>query len=181
MEPLFGGVLAKPAGKMGQLFEEAGKKFNPVDLALRWLWHRPDVAVVLSGMSSLEQVKQNIEIADKGTVGNLTAAEQKFIVQLQKAYDESQPIKCTKCAYCNKECPAGVDIPFNFEYYNNHVAAEEMDRAALKKHSIFRMLYEAMKPEQRADCCTECGACESVCPQKLPIRKLLKQTHQTLG
>ena len=181
MEPLFGGILARPAGKMGQLFETAGKKFNPVDLALRWLWNRPDVAVVLSGMSSFEHVKQNIEIAERGTVGTLTAEEQQFIVKLQKAYDESQPIKCTKCGYCTKDCPAGVGIPYNFECYNNYVGALALEGKKRQDTSLFKILYDAMKPEQRADKCTDCGNCETVCPQKLPIRKLLTQTHKTLG
>ena len=181
MEPLFGGVLATPAGKMGQLFEKSKKKFNPVDLALRWLWNRPDIATVLSGMSSFEQVKQNIEIAERGTVGNLTAEEQEFIEKLQKAYGESQPIKCTKCAYCIKDCPVGVDIPYNFECYNNHVGAAELEGKKPQDMALFKILYDAMKPEQRADKCTDCGICEKVCPQKLPIRKLLAQTHKTLG
>jgi predicted aldo/keto reductase-like oxidoreductase len=180
MEPLFGGALATPAGKMGQLFEKEGKKFNPVDLALRWLWNRPDIATVLSGMSSFEQVKQNIDIAEQGTVGNLTAEETEFIGKLQKVYDESQPIKCTKCAYCVKGCPAGVNIPYNFEFYNNYVASGEMDGKAIKDAPLFRILYDSMEPKLRADQCTECGNCEPVCPQKLPIRELLVKTHKTL-
>ena len=181
MEPLLGGMLAKPVGKMGQLFEsKEGKNFNPVDLALRWLWNRPDVAVVLSGMSSFEQVKQNIEVVEKGTVGNLTAEEQKFIGELQRAYDESQPIKCTKCAYCIKDCPAGVDIPYNFEFYNNHVGSLLLADEA-PESPLFKALYAAMDPKNRADQCTDCGNCEAVCPQKLPIRELLKKTHKALS
>ena len=181
MEPLLGGTLAKPAGKMGQFFAGKGKKFNPVDLALRWLWNRSDIAVVLSGMSTFEQVKQNIEIAERGTVGNLTADEQQCIGQLQNVYDESQPIKCTRCGYCTKDCPAGVDIPLNFEYYNNHVASGNVEGRERGDQSLFQILYDSMKPEQRADRCTECGNCETVCPQSLPIRKLLAKTHKTLG
>ena len=180
MEPLLGGVLATPAGKMGQLFEEAEKKRNPVDLALRWLWNRPDVAVVLSGMSSFEQVKQNIDIAKRGTVGNLMAVEEKFIGKLQKAYNESQPIKCTKCGYCTKDCPAGVDIPYNFECYNNYKGAAALEGKHSQDMSLFKILYDSMKPAQRADKCTGCGNCETVCPQQLPIQKLLSQTHKTL-
>jgi len=181
MEPLFGGILATPAGKMGQLFEKAGKKFNPVDLALRWLWNRPDVATVLSGMSSFEQVKQNIEFAKRGTVGNLTAEEQEFIEKLQKAYDESQPIKCTKCGYCVKDCPVGVDIPYNFELYNNHFGTLALEGKTPQELHLFKAMYESVVPEQRADSCTGCGNCEPVCPQKLPIGALLAQTHKTLG
>jgi len=181
MEPVLGGVLAKPAGKMGQLFASKGNKLEPVDLALRWLWNRSDVSVVLSGMSSFEQVKQNLEIAERGTVGNLTTEEQEFIGTLQEAYEESQPIKCTKCAYCTKDCPAGVDIPYNFEVYNNYMGALALNPDIPKGMALCKILYDLMKPEQRADRCTECGNCESVCPQKLPIRELLAKTHATLG
>jgi hypothetical protein len=180
MEPLLGGVLATPAGKMGQLFEKAGKQFNPVDLALRWLWNRPDIVTVLSGMSSFEQVKQNIEIAERGTVGNLTAEEQELICRLQQAYDESQPIKCTKCRYCVKDCPAGVDIPYNFELSNNHVGTLALEGGTSQDMHLFKVMYDSLPPALRADRCTDCGNCEPVCPQQLPIRELLKQTHKTL-
>ena len=181
MEPLFGGALATPAGKMGEIFEKETQHFNPIDLALRWLWNRPDIAVVLSGMSSFEQVKQNIEIAERAVVGNLTAAEQKFIGKLQKAYDESQPIKCTKCGYCVKDCPAGVNIPYNFECYNNYVGTLALKGGTSKETSLFKILYDSIAPEQRAESCTNCGNCETVCPQKLPIRELLAQTHKTFA
>jgi len=181
MEPLLGGILATPAGKMGQLFANKGKQFNPVDLALRWLWNRSDVSVVLSGMSSFEQVKQNLEIAERGTVGNLTTEEQEFIGTLQKAYDESQPIKCTKCGYCTPDCPAGVAIPYNFEVYNNYAVSLALGGGKSKDTPLFKILYSVMVPEQKADQCTECGNCELLCPQKLPIRELLAKTHKTLG
>ena len=182
MEPLLGGALATPSGAMKQLFAGEGKKFSPVDLALRWLWNRPDIATVLSGMSTFEQVKQNIEIAERATVGGLTAEEQEFIGKLQKVYDESQPIKCTKCGYCVKDCPVGVDIPYNFECYNNYsFSAPTLDNGTSGDTPLFKILYGDMDPEHRADSCTDCGACEPVCPQKLPIRELLAQTHKTLG
>ena len=181
MEPLLGGVLAQPTGTMGQLFKEEGEKYNPVELALRWIWNRPDIAVVLSGMSSFEQVKQNLTIAEKGTVGNLTADESAFIGKLQKAYDESQPIKCTKCGYCVKDCPAGVDIPYNFEFYNNYQGSLVLGGNDSRGTPLFKVLYDAMKPEIRADSCTQCGTCEPICPQKLPIQKLLAQVHKELA
>ncbi len=174
MEPLLGGVLADPPGKMKKLFKSAeGKKFNPVDLALRWLWNRPEVSVVLSGMTTYEHVVQNLDAANRSGVGTLTEAESAFVDELRKAYDESQPIKCTKCRYC-MPCPSGVDIPLNFEMYNNLAAAD-------KGSDLFKILYSAMDSGIQADRCTQCGQCEDNCPQKLSIRKLLETVHAGLS
>jgi predicted aldo/keto reductase-like oxidoreductase len=176
MEPLLGGALAKPAGKMGSLFEtEKGKNFQPVNLALRWLWNRPEPTVVLSGMSSFEQVVQNLKIAEQGYTGTLQPEEQEFIRELQNAYNQSMPIKCTKCRYC-MPCPSGVDIPLNFEVYNNHIVALETD-----KHSMLgKIFYTSMLENQRAAHCARCGQCEESCPQKLPIQNYLVEINQTL-
>ncbi|MDR0520844.1 MAG: aldo/keto reductase [Planctomycetaceae bacterium] len=182
MEPLLGGALATPTGKMGRLFaSKEGKKFQPADLALRWLWNRKEVTVVLSGMSGFDQVKQNIDSAEKGLAGGLTEEETAFVKQLQQAYDESMPIKCTKCEYCKKDCPAGVDIPLNFDYYNNHMASAEINQQKKAEVFLAPILYKAMKPEQRADRCADCGNCETLCPQHLPIRKLLADVHRVLN
>ena len=171
MEPLLGGVLANPPGKMGELLASAkGKKFDPVDLALRWLWNKPEVAVVLSGMTTFEHVVQNLGIAKRND--KLTQEETAFIDELRKAYDESQPIKCTKCRYC-MPCPSGVDIPLNFEMYNNNAVAD-------KGNDLFKVLYGAMAADIQADNCTRCGACEENCPQKLPIATLMETVHAGL-
>ena len=173
MEPLLGGVLAKPPGKMGErLASPAGKKFNPVDLALRWVWNKPEVSVVLSGMTAFDHVVQNLDVANRSSVGNLTEAEAAFLDELRKAYDESQPIKCTKCRYC-MPCPSGVDIPLNFETYNNNAAADQGS-------DLFKVLYGMMAADIRADQCTQCGTCEENCPQKLAIPKLLEIVHAGL-
>lgn len=171
MEPLFGGVLANPGGKMAALWQKSRSK--PVDLALRWLWDKPEVSIVLSGMSSMEQTAQNIEIADRAQPGSLTKAEQAFIERVQKVYRKSMPVACTKCRYC-LPCPASVDIPMNFAYYNDAVAAPE-------SIVLNKTLYGIMPPEHRASHCTACGECESKCPQHLPIRKHLKEVSQLLG
>lgn len=174
MEPLLGGVLAQPLGKMGGLFASAaGKNFHPIDLALRWLWNKPEVSIVLSGMSSFDQVVQNLDIAEHSGIGTLTEEEAAFVAELRNAYDESLPIKCTKCRYC-MPCPSGVDIPLNFEMYNNSVAAGD-------KTALFKTLYNAMAADLRSDRCTRCAQCEEKCPQKLPIRQLLETVHTGLS
>jgi len=171
MEPLFGGVLANPVGSMKKVWENG--KHNPVDLALRWLWNKPEVSLVLSGMSNMEQTVQNVEIAGRSGVGTLTKKELETIAVAQKAYHDLIPIRCTKCGYC-MPCPAGVDIPVNFEAYNNAIAFPE-------NATLSRNLYAFLTPEHRAGHCAECGQCEEKCPQHLPIRKHLQTVAKHLG
>lgn len=171
MEPLFGGTLADPPGKLGAVFKKNRK--NPVDLALRWLWDKPEVALVLSGMSNMEQTVQNLDIADRGGVGTLTDKEKAVIAEAQKIYDQLMPVKCTKCRYC-MPCPFEVDIPYNFELYNSFAA---MPKTAF----LSRTLYGMMPPSHKAEHCTSCGQCEDKCPQHLTIREYLKQVAAALA
>lgn len=179
MEPLLGGCLANPIGKMAELFEwnrHEGNDYQPVDLALRWLWDQPQISVVLSGMSAYNQLEQNLKIASRKDYAQLTQEELSFIMRLQRVYDQSLPIKCTKCRYC-MPCPEGVDIPLNFELYNNHFVMTQMQKNA----SLNKLLYDSMPKKQRAASCIKCGACEKICPQKLPIREYMKTIQTTFN
>lgn len=177
MEPLLGGCLARPSGDMESLFQsEEGKKFDPVELAFRWIWSQPETSVVLSGMSSFEQVEQNIRIVESESYATLTPEESTFIEKLQKVYDESMPIKCTKCRYC-MPCPVGVDIPLNFELFNNHSVMTKINPAA----TLNKLLYGTFEESQKAGSCIRCGTCEENCPQQLRIPDLLENVRQTFG
>ncbi len=171
MEPLFGGVLAEPIGKMKELFEDS--PFDPADLALRWVWDQPEVSHLLSGMSSMSQLEHNLEIANRSGIGGLTQEERDFIETLRAEYEKAAPIKCTKCRYC-LPCPSGVDIPENFDIYNNL-------HALPKSEAFDKLIYQFMPEEKRASSCTDCGTCEGRCPQQLPIRELLKKVHALLS
>ena len=171
MEPLFGGALANPKSKLAGVFTKHGQ--NPVDLALRWLWDKPEVALVLSGMSNLEQTVQNLEIAGRSGVGTMTEKERAVIAEAQELYSDSFPVQCTKCRYC-MPCPFEIDIPFNFELYNNISAMP--DSATLMK-----IIYaNVLAPKQQAANCTACGECEKKCPQHLTIPQFLKQADAAL-
>ena len=170
MEPLFGGFLAKPTGLMGKAYENSS--YDPVDLALRWLWDQPEVSLLISGMSTMSQVEQNLKIADRASIGGLTEEEARFIRALQEEYDQAVSIKCSKCQYC-VPCPNGIDIPLFFDSYN-------LANALPEKKDHYVTLYSLFANEVKADRCNECGTCESKCPQKLPIQKLLKEVHQFL-
>lgn len=168
MEPLLGGKLArKPPEQIQKVWEKAKVKRTPVQWALLWLWNQKEVTTVLSGMSTIDQVIENVKIADEGYVGCLSEEELKLIDEVTQKYSELKPIDCTGCKYC-LPCPNGVDIPRNFNLYNDaklYNMYEETKKAYLKPEKV----------QQQASNCVECGVCEEKCPQNLPIRKLLKE------
>lgn len=127
-------------------------------------------------MSTMEQVVENVAIADRSGPGILTADELALIDKVREAYKGSSPIPCTACAYC-MPCPNGVEIPKIFEMYN--------DAIVYGKLRMGRNRYQGegpsgLKEEERADQCIECGECEEACPQKIPIQDWLKKAHTLL-
>jgi len=164
MEPLLGGTLANPPPAVKQIWDEAGK--DPVEMALQWLWNKPEVSVVLSGMSTMEQVKRNIEFASRPGVGILAEEDLRLIARVHVKYRELRPIPCTKCGYC-MPCPNGVDIPGNFEIYNNGVSYNSMGSA--------RWIYNGLPAERRASACVACRTCEEKCPQKIKISEWMQR------
>ncbi|MDQ1371281.1 MAG: uncharacterized protein QG582_195 [Candidatus Thermoplasmatota archaeon] len=173
MEPLLGGRLANPPRRIRDEYRLRGKKVAPFDLALRWIWDQPEVATVLSGMSTMGQVRGNLRAADRSGVGTLRAEERKLLARVAKRYREQALIGCTKCNYC-MPCPHGVAIPTNFEEYNDAYVHGDLKNA--------RRTYERFfNPKKRAGACKHCGACEKKCPQKLPISDLMTKVHSVLG
>ncbi|MCX8183921.1 MAG: aldo/keto reductase [Crenarchaeota archaeon] len=170
MEPLLGGALANPPPAVKQIWDEAGK--DPVEMAFRWLWNKPEVSVVLSGMSTMDQVKRNVEFASRSGVGILTEEDLKLIARVHLKYKELRPIPCTKCGYC-MPCPNGVDIPENFEVYNHGVAYNSIWSA--------RWAYNNNIPaERRASACVGCRTCEQKCPQKIKISEWMQRVDKEL-
>jgi len=172
MEPLRGGRLVNPPEKAKELMENFKIKRSPVEWALLWVWNHPEVSMLLSGMSTLEQVKENIEIADKAKVGILTPEELQLIEKVRDIYLGIKAIDCTQCMYC-MPCPYGVHIPQNFYLYNEGVRYNNW--GAPKWHYNY-----GMRPEERAENCKKCGECETKCPQNLPIRDLLEEVRSAL-
>ncbi|MEM3660312.1 MAG: aldo/keto reductase [Thermoproteota archaeon] len=170
MEPLLGGALANPPPAVKQIWDEAGK--DPVEMALQWLWNKPEVSVVLSGMSTMDQVKRNIEFASRSGVGILSDEDLKLIARVHMKYRELRPIPCTRCGYC-MPCPNGVDIPENFEVYNHGVAYNTIGAA--------RRVYNNNIPaERRASACVGCRTCEEKCPQKIKISEWMQKVDKEL-
>jgi len=171
MEPIRGGKLAqKPADQVQKLWDSAEIKRTPVEWALGWVWNHPEVSVVLSGMSTFEQIKDNLRIADKFDSGSLTVKEIELIGKVRETYKALSKVSCTGCEYC-MPCPFGVNIPGSFTIYNEFYMYGNLEE---KKRS-----YKFI--EGNADKCRECGKCEKVCPQKLSIRKYLKDVAKLLS
>lgn len=169
MEPVRGGVLANPCEKANRLFKEARPDKSIASWAIRYAATLPNVLVVLSGMSNMEQVIDNVN-----TISNfepLTDNDYKIIEQAVKEYKLKDVIPCTKCRYC-MECNFGVDIPKMFELYNKY--CETQDLKSYKKE------YEALKESERADKCKACGTCVNSCPQHIDIPEKLKAIRKVV-
>lgn len=173
MEPLKGGKLAiTPPEKIQSLWDKSEVKRSPVHSALKWLWNQPEVTLVLSGMSSIEQVIDNIKYADDSQIHSLTDEELKIVDEVHHAYNNLIKINCTTCGYC-MPCPQCVDIPLNFSIYNDRYIYNDL-KNSLKK-------YKDLPESKKASSCIECGKCQPLCPQNLPIIDTLKKLHNELA
>ncbi len=172
MEPLLGGRLVDPPDRIQEIWKEAPKARSPASWALQWLWHQPEVSVVLSGMSTMEQVQENVATAARSGIGVLSEAELAIVDRVREAYQELCPIPCTKCNYC-MPCPHGVSIPRNLEIYNEGIMYEKPESA--------RRSYDFLDEEKRASACTACLECEDQCPQGIPVSEWMSQVHRVLA
>ena len=174
MEPLRGGRLAKnpPPPAVAQVFARSNRDWTPANWALQWVWNQPEVSLLLSGMSTMEQVEQNLVSADNSNPGSLTREDLAVIDQARQARESLAPVPCTHCEYC-LPCPSGVAIPSVFEFYNTALMYDERQRG--------QNAYKNDIPdENKADCCVECGTCETLCPQDIEIIAWLKKSHAYL-
>jgi predicted aldo/keto reductase-like oxidoreductase len=172
MEPLLGGKLVAPPAPIQALWDQAGVERSAAEWALQWLWNKPEVSVVLSGMSAMQHVVENLASADRSGVGLLSESDLALVDQVRRKYEELCPIPCTGCQYC-MPCPNGVDIPRNFSTFNTAAMYGSWDDA--------RRRYNHMPEEIRASACIQCRQCEDLCPQDIPISEWMPVVHQVLG
>ena len=174
MEPLRGGSLTDRIPRAVQeIWDSAKTKRTPAEWGLRWLFNQPEVSLVLSGMSAMYQLVENMKTVQDALPGSLTEEELSLIRRAQEKLGEMLKVHCTGCAYC-MPCPNGVDIPLNFGAYNDYFLFDD------RRHPV--MVYNRMIPDgHRASDCLECGECEGKCPQRLEIMKELKDVHALLS
>ncbi|MBD5454372.1 MAG: aldo/keto reductase [Lachnospiraceae bacterium] len=175
MEPLRGGKLVGQLPEEAKrLFEEYPIKRSPAEWAFRWLWNQPEVTCVLSGMNSLEMVKENVKTASQAQVGEFTEADEKLLNDVVKAINAKVKVGCTGCRYC-MPCPKNVDIPGTFAAYNRRYT--DGRRTAIIEYVMCTAL---RKDSSAASNCIECGKCETHCPQHIEIRTELKNARKEL-
>lgn len=175
MEPLRGGRLANNLPESAQaLLRRDGLGRSAAEWGLRWLWDQPGVTCVLSGMNSLDMVRENCRIASKAQAGTFTAQDFALIEGLKREISGALRVGCTGCGYC-QPCPKGVDIPGVFRCWN------EIGIDGVKKARREYLQTTAMRrPSAGVSHCVGCGRCEGHCPQHIPIRQALKQASSQL-
>lgn len=170
MEPVKGGSLANFSDDINAKFKAMDKDASIASWAFRWVGSHSNAKVILSGMSSEEQVEDNLK-----TFSNfkpLDEAEEKMISEIVSDLQGRVQNGCTGCRYC-MPCPAGVNIPQNFALWNKYHIYGTYDH-------VKNAWEKDLKDEEKAKCCVKCGKCEKVCPQHLSIRRDLELAQKDL-
>lgn len=171
MEPLKGGRLAQGLPPhMQAVFDARPEGWSPAEWALRYVWNEPGVSLLLSGMNAPGQLAENLRVADAAGADALSADELAVYDAAREAMRAHMRADCSSCRYC-QPCPSGVAIPELLAALNAAAMWETTDP----------WLTGYSRIEGKPDACTECGQCEEMCPQGLPIRALLKETARTFA
>jgi uncharacterized protein len=173
MEPIRGGQLAKqPPESVIGIWESASRKRSPAEWALQWVWDHPEVSTVLSGMSTMDQVIENIESAERSGPNYLNDEELSLVDRVQEEYRKRSPIPCTNCKYC-LPCPNNVNIPGVLGLYNDASKFGDVTRV--------QFLYTIrIQEDEKASQCLECRDCEELCPQGIAISEWIKKADELL-
>lgn len=173
MEPLRGGSLVNNlSDEINAIINNSSVEKNAVEWAFKFLYDKEEISVVLSGMSSLEQVIDNIKAVDsQGDANSMTKIEKQIIEDLSKEFKSKIKVNCTGCKYC-LPCPKGVQIPLCFELLNSSSMFNDTKKAKDMYHGFL------VSEGSDASNCVECGACEQKCPQHINIVEKLKDVRE---
>lgn len=170
MEPIKGGSLAAFAPEIMDKFAMLDPNATPASFALRWVGTFPNIKVILSGMSTMEQVEDNLKTFTD--FKPLSEKEQEVIAEVRSVLESRVRNGCTGCRYC-MPCPAGVDIPGCFSAWNTYYAYQN--------YNVVKWNWEeGIGEEHQAKNCIKCGKCEAACPQKISIRQDLEKAQKDL-
>jgi len=172
MEPLMGGRIVTAPEPVQKVWDTAPQKRTPAEWAFRWLWNQPEVSVVLSGMSAMQHVVENLASASAPDYDQMSPEELALVDQVREKYRGLSPIPCTKCEYC-MPCPNGLNIPYLLDLFN---AGKMFNRLELP-----RMRYSQVPEGARAGNCQACRECEEKCPQEIEISEWMTRVHAVLG
>ena len=173
MEPLRGGGLANAPEPVQKIYDAFPVKRSAVEWALRFVYNFPEVSCILSGVSTMEQLQDNIRIFEDAQANVMSQEELDMIDQVREAYQSLIKVPCTGCGYCIP-CPKGVDIPRIFHLYNN--GSMYNDFANVVKDNYRHVLNNNASPLE----CVKCGACEKKCPQHIHIIENLQKAHEAI-
>ena len=191
MEPIRGGQLAIPEHKLDtkpeikKAIDNATVKRSMADWALQFLWNQPEVSVVISGMSTMQHVIENVESANNSGINTLTKDELRTISELRDAYKNINIIPCTNCGYC-MPCPNGVTIPAINKFVNDiaYWGDRGMPRIAYFYNDMAKTPeeLEQQKSEEKevegaASLCIQCGECLDKCPQEIDIPDIMEKAN----
>ena len=167
MEPVRGGKLADPGEKNTERLKALRPDESAASWAFRWLMEIPEVTTILSGMSNIEQMKDNI----RTFTGGKPLSREEWDMMLEIAEGMKNGVPCTACRYCCEGCPAGLDIPMLLKGYNDMKFAGGF---------TVSMQMDSTPKEQWPDSCLGCGACAAVCPQQIEIPDVLSEYAEML-
>ena len=171
MEPVKGGALADPLPQVREIFQKAAPALSPASWAIRFAASLEGIITVLSGMSTLEQMEDNLSYMRD--FKPLTEAEYKVIDEAKAAIAAVDSIKCTGCRYCVEGCPMSIPIPDIFTCRNAQLMYNNIEGAK-------GMYGWRTNGKGKASDCIQCGQCEGACPQHLPIISLLQNCAANL-
>jgi predicted aldo/keto reductase-like oxidoreductase len=177
MEPLLGGRLANGLPKAAEeTFNAAGANISYAAWGLRWLWNQPEVTVVLSGMSLMEQLLDNLETAQDAKPAMLTAKDLAVIDDVAQTFKNAYKVSCTGCNYC-MPCPQGVNIPGCFAAYNLSFVIGFVSGMT---QYVTSTVANNSSNNYRASQCIQCGKCEKLCPQNIAITSELENVKKRM-
>lgn len=176
MEPLRGGDLVNNMpDELIEHFNTAAIKRTPVEWAFRWLYNLPQIKLILSGMSTMGQVEENLMIFEDAQSECMNDEEDAIMERAMKIMKEKTAVPCTDCKYC-LPCPHGVRIPMMFDIYNRYTRFSDKN-AVLKQYKNWR---EREENKFTADLCIDCGVCVEKCPQNIAIPERMKELDDIL-